>query len=247
ALARAAQVGQEVGALHLDLVDDRLGVRLDRRVADREDVGHRHRPAGVDPGAHRQAAPGEPAGARHLARDALDQQLVGVAARAVLRQRLGEHGDAGIGETDRLVAERAALARQEAGGEELDLDAVLARPAGRAVDLAQAPLVDDAESDDANRSASRNVGGVEHEEGRGTRRIEPGTIPRFAIRDLARRDAQVRFAPTPPTHQPGPDSMTHRTGLVVASLSFARRLGAAAAIVLAASPLAHGADPKVLN
>ena len=41
--------------------------------------------------------------------------------------------------------------------------------------------------------------------------------------------------------------MTHRTGLAVASLSFARRLGAAAAIVLAASPLAHGADPKVLN
>ena len=34
----------------------------------------------ADLGAHRQAAPGEPAGARHLAGDALDQQLVGVAA-----------------------------------------------------------------------------------------------------------------------------------------------------------------------
>ena len=41
--------------------------------------------------------------------------------------------------------------------------------------------------------------------------------------------------------------MTHRTGLAATVLSFARRLAAAAAIVLAASPLAHGADPKVLN
>src|SRR4029078_6480984 len=72
-------------------------------------------------------------------------------------------------------AEVSALALQQAGGEQLDLDAVLARPAGRAVDLAQAPLVDDAEGDDANRSASRNVGGVEHEEGRGRRRSSPAT------------------------------------------------------------------------
>ena len=46
--------------------------------------------------------------------------------------------------------------------------------------------------------------------------------------------------------------MTHRTGLSGTRLaatgrSFVRRLAAAAAIVLAASPLAHGADPKVLN
>ena len=46
--------------------------------------------------------------------------------------------------------------------------------------------------------------------------------------------------------------MTHRTGLTrpgfaATGLAFARRLAAAAAIVLAASPLAHGADPKVLN
>ena len=103
--------------------------------------------SGADLGADRQAAPGEPAGACHLARDALDQQLVGVAAGAVLRQRLGEDGDAGVGEAQRLVAERAALALQQAGGEQLDLDPVLARPAGRAIDLAQAAPVDDAEAD----------------------------------------------------------------------------------------------------
>ena len=56
---------------------------------------------------------------------------------------------AGIGEADRLVAERAALALQEARGEQFDLDPVLARPAGRAVDLAQTTLVDDAEGDGA--------------------------------------------------------------------------------------------------
>jgi putrescine transport system substrate-binding protein len=60
----------------------------------------------------------------------------------------------------------------------------------------------------------------------------------------------IRAHPSP--HQPGPDPMTHRTGpsrtsLAAAGLSFARRLAAAAAIVLTASPLAHGADPKVLN
>ncbi|MEO5844931.1 MAG: hypothetical protein ABIQ33_08815, partial [Caldimonas sp.] len=46
--------------------------------------------------------------------------------------------------------------------------------------------------------------------------------------------------------------MTHRTGQIrTGSLapgpSFARRLAAAAAIVLAASPLARAADAKVLN
>ena len=39
-----------------------------------------------------------------------------------------------------------ALARHETGGQQLDLDAVLARPAGRAVDVAQPPPVVDAES-----------------------------------------------------------------------------------------------------
>src|SRR6478735_383211 len=48
--------------------------------------------------------------------------------------------------------------------------------------------------------------------------------------------------PHPSTkNQPGPDPMTHRTGLL------RNRIAAAAAIVLAASPLAHAADPKVLN
>ena len=105
----------------------------------------------ADLGAHRQAAPGEPAGARHLAGDALDQQLVGVAAAAVLRQRLGEHGDAGVADAQRLVAEGAALAHQQAGGDQLDLDRVLAGPAGRAVDIAQAPPVDDADRDQRHR------------------------------------------------------------------------------------------------
>ncbi len=46
--------------------------------------------------------------------------------------------------------------------------------------------------------------------------------------------------------------MTHRTGLFrtgpfALGLSLARRLAAVAAIALAASPLAHAADPKVLN
>jgi putrescine transport system substrate-binding protein len=45
------------------------------------------------------------------------------------------------------------------------------------------------------------------------------------------------------THRPG----LLRTDLAATFLLLARRLGAAAAIVLAASPLAHGADPKVLN
>src|SRR6478609_6399202 len=64
----------------------------------------------------------------------------------------------------------------------------------------------------------------------------------------ASRAGTIRAHPS--THQPGPDPMTHRTGLLrtgfaATGLSFARRLAAAAAIVLAASPLAHAADPKV--
>jgi putrescine transport system substrate-binding protein len=41
--------------------------------------------------------------------------------------------------------------------------------------------------------------------------------------------------------------MTHRTGQPATGLALARRLVAAVVVVLAASPLAHGADPKVLN
>jgi hypothetical protein len=105
-----------------------------------------------------QAAPGQPAGPRHLPGDALDQQLVGVAAATVLRQRLGEHGDAGVADAQGLVAEGAALAHQEAGRHQLDLDRVLAGPAGRAVDIAQAPPVNDADRDQRHRGKRRAVG-----------------------------------------------------------------------------------------
>ena len=57
---------------------------------------------------------------------------------------------------------KAALALEQAGREQLDLDAVLAWPAGRPVDLAQAPPVDDAEG--GHRAVQR--GNVEHREGR---------------------------------------------------------------------------------
>ena len=64
---------------------------------------------------------------------------------------------------------------QQAGGEQLDLDHVLARPAGRAVDLAQAPPVDDAEGDQATtRGRSERPSGME------ARNSEPRpTLPRF--------------------------------------------------------------------
>ena len=132
-------------------MDDRLEVGLDRGVADREDVGHGDLPLLADPHPDAQAAPGEPAGAGHLARYPIDEQLVGVAPGPVLRERLGQHGDTGVADAQRLVAEGAPLAHQEARGDELDLDHVLARPARRAVDVAEAPPVDDAEGDQGDR------------------------------------------------------------------------------------------------
>ena len=184
ALGRAAQVGEQVGTLHLDLVDDRLEVGLDRGVADREHVGHGDLPLLADPGADRQAAPGEAAGPRHLPGDPVDQQLVGVAPAAVLRQRLGEHGDAGVADAQGLVAERAALAHQEARRDELDLDRVLARPAGRAVDVAQAPPMNDADRDQGHRGRKRSRRGME----RGI--SEPRTLPRF--NESGGRDVRMR-------------------------------------------------------
>jgi hypothetical protein len=177
-------------------VDDRLGVRLDGRVTDREDVGHRDRPAGVDLGAHREAAPGEAAGARHRARDALDERLVRVAAGAVLRQRLGEHGDAGVGQAQRLAADRVALARDEPGGEQLELDCVLRRPAGRAVDVAQPPTVHDAEPERRAAGERRHVGhGGERGGGRAShhsaiRSAEPFARVRFHVCHEPRIDAR---------------------------------------------------------
>jgi len=66
---------------------------------------------------------------------------VRVARGAVARERGGQHLDAGVGHAQRLAAVAVAQALHPAGGEQLDLHEILAGPAGRAPDLAQAPAV----------------------------------------------------------------------------------------------------------
>ena len=159
ALLGAPQVRQQVGAMHLDFMGHRFDVVLHGGVPDRIDVGHRHRPGGgialADLGAQRQAPPHHAARALHLARDARHQRLVRVARGAVSLQRGRQHGDAGIGDAQRLAAIAIALALQQPGGEQLDLDQVLARPAGRAPDLAQASAMQCTEG--AQRLAGQRI------------------------------------------------------------------------------------------
>jgi len=62
---------------------------------------------------------------------------VAVATGPVALQRRREQPHAGVGDAHRLAAGVVALPRQHAGGEQLDLDRVQARPAGRAPDRAQ--------------------------------------------------------------------------------------------------------------
>ncbi len=64
-----------------------------------------------------------------------------IARLAVALQRGREHGDAGIGDAQRLAAVGVAHPFEQAGGEQLDFHHVLARPAGRAPDLAQPAAV----------------------------------------------------------------------------------------------------------
>ena len=122
-------------------MDDRLQVGLDRGVAHRKHIGHRHHPTRIDLGAQAQALPRDAPGARHLASDALHQQLVRITSCAVALQCLCQRQNAGVADPQRLVTRSAAHPFQQARGEQLDLDRVLARPAGRAVHLAQAALV----------------------------------------------------------------------------------------------------------
>ena len=134
ALVLVAQVRKQVGAMHLDLVDDRVEVGLDGGVADREDVGHRHRPAVVDLRAQAQAAPGDPAGACHVVGDPLDQRLVEIAARAVALQRLADQRDAGIGHAQRLVAaadRAAARSGRRTAARSRSRPGTASRPSGR--------------------------------------------------------------------------------------------------------------------
>jgi hypothetical protein len=131
--------------MHLDLVRHRLDVVFHRRVTDRIDIGHRHRPGRVialaDLGAQRQTTPDHAAGALHLARHARHQGFVQVASGAVALMSGGQQLNAGVGDAQRLAALAIALALQQPRGEQLDLDQILARPAGRAPDLAQSPAV----------------------------------------------------------------------------------------------------------
>ena len=91
--------------------------------------------------AQHQSAPGQAARARHGHRDLLDQGLVrrarGLVAGEHARQRL----DAGVGHAQGFMAVGGHPALQQAGRQQLDLDHVGAGPAGRAVNVAQAPVV----------------------------------------------------------------------------------------------------------
>ena len=55
---------------------------------------------------------------------------------------LGQHGNAAIAELERLAPAGILLQLQQTGGQQLQLDLVLARPAGRAPDLHQAAAMD---------------------------------------------------------------------------------------------------------
>ena len=88
--------------------------------------------------AHRQPAPGDAAGARHLVGHAAHQRFVLRERGAVAGGTLADGGDAGIGDAQRLAAEGAALALEQTGGEQFGFQHVKHRPAGRAVHLAQA-------------------------------------------------------------------------------------------------------------
>ena len=154
ALGGAAQVGQQVGAAHLDRVGDGLDAMLRRGVADRIDIGHRDGPAGcglADPGAQAQAPPDHPAGAQHLAHHPGHQVFMVVAGGAVFLQGLGQLVDAGIADAHRFAAGGVTLAGQQASGQQVDLDQVVVGPAGRAPHLAQAALVGKAQAGRAGR------------------------------------------------------------------------------------------------
>jgi hypothetical protein len=108
--------------------------------------------------AQRQAAPGDAPAALQLQRHARHQRFVRIAHRAVALQRGGEHADAGVGDAQGLAAVGIALAFEQARSQQLDLEQVLARPAGGAPDLAQATAVgggDGARVHPRKRSAHR--------------------------------------------------------------------------------------------
>jgi hypothetical protein len=148
AFVLALQIRQQVGAPHLHLVHLGLQVAGHAGVSHRIDVGHRHLPAlaarviGIGHRrTQRQPAPGDAPGALQLERDARDQRLVVVARGAVRLQRGGQHLDAGVGDAQGFTPVAVALALEQPGSEQLDLEQILARPAGRAPDLAQAAPV----------------------------------------------------------------------------------------------------------
>ena len=106
-------------------------------MADREHVGPRECPRAVDRRAQREAAPDQPPVALRLRGHARDERLVGIETSAVALQRVGERAHAVVGDAQRLAPGVVEHALQPAGGEQFGLDAVAARPTGRAPDLAQ--------------------------------------------------------------------------------------------------------------
>jgi hypothetical protein len=143
-----AQIGEQVRAPHLDLVHFGLQVAGDAGLAHGKHVRHRHRPAlavGVrrvgNACAQRQPAPGDASGALLLEHDARHQRFMRIARLAVALQRGREQLDASIADTQRLASSLVAHPFEPPSSEQLDLDHVLARPAGRAPDLAQSAAV----------------------------------------------------------------------------------------------------------
>ena len=84
---------------------------------------------------------GEPPRAGHRLGHLHDQRLVRLAPGAVALQCLGQRRDAGAGRPQRFVAARGLHALEPSARKQLELERVVAGPAGRTVDLAQAPSV----------------------------------------------------------------------------------------------------------
>ena len=88
-----------------------------------------------------QATPYQAAAATHLKHYARYQRLVRAARGLALASCRGQHLDPGVRNAQRLSALVAPLALQQARGQQVQLDQVMAGPASRPPHLAQAAAV----------------------------------------------------------------------------------------------------------
>ena len=92
--------------------------------------------------AKRQLAPYHPARFHQLPGDAVGEPVVRARATLVALPALGQQADASVGEAQRLVAADTGIDGDPARAEQVDLDRIPARPAGRAPDRQQAAEMD---------------------------------------------------------------------------------------------------------